>query len=422
MVEHHSDRSGLPTGDRARLRFQLEHCSITEKSRRAAVSAAVRRSRPKTGGRKRDPYRPYPDADRFIAHEMAAFAVRLNHLHHPMARLVQAKSDAIRRCIAVEGDDHQPCGSMGCSRCRAKEASTAQDLGEIILRQDLTRVGRNRIRAATILLFAAPLDGQTDDPVGLANRVFEQMQWIHGRARRIGFNFLLLPEFKILEPLEVMRHSHHRAYVEAILPDWDWSARVLVAHVHGLVVLPEGDDGQTLYGLRQVYPAPYSVLLKGLHNNQSIEEAVSRWMEYAGEQEARHEIPVRENQRLSKIYRAPDLLLIDQIRHELTKDVSIFEWLGHLPKDPDEWTWEEILEDLDSVSPRAQPRSTRRKIVYVVHYWSADLTLSDWRRHDQGSRVVQPLRGCLGPRGPPRGEVVDAFYVGNGPSNRCNFT
>ncbi len=402
MVEHHSDRSGLPTGDRARLRFQLEHCSITEKSRRAAVSAAVRRSRPKTGGRKRDPYRPYPDADRFIAHEMAAFAVRLNHLHHPMARVVQAKSDAIRRCIAVEGDDHQPCGSMGCSRCRAKEASTAQDLGKIILRQDLTGVDRNRIRAATILLFAAPLDGQTDDPVGLANRVFERMQWIHGQARRIGFNFLLLPEFKILEPLEVMWNRHHRAYVDAVLPDWDRSTRVLVAHIHGLVILPEEDGGRTLHGLRQTYPSPRAVMLKGLYEKQSIQEAISKWMWYSGEHEARHDIYIRENDRLAKLYRASDFLLIDQILHELSDDVSIFEWLRHTPEDPDQWTWQEILEDLREVSARARPRSTGLGIVYVQHYWSDGPIPPVWRWYSHSNHVVRPLRCWSGPRGPPR--------------------
>lgn len=402
MVEHFDDRSGLFVEDRTRLRFQLEHCSITEKSRFAAISAAVRRSRPKTGGRKHDPHRPHPDADRFVAQEMSEYAAQLDPLNHPTALTVQAKSYAIRRCVATGGKDHLPCGSSGCSRCRAKEAHTAQELGEIVLKQDLAGVGRNRIRAATILLFAVPLNGEADDPNGLANRVFQQMQRIHGQARRIGFNFLFLPEFKVLEPLEVMRHRHHRTYIDTVLPDWDRSTRVLVAHIHGLVILPQGDDGLTLHGLRQTYPSPRGVMLKGLHREQSINEAISRWMYYSGEQEALHDIPIRENQRLGRLYRASDFMLIDQILQKLTEDVSIFEWSGHIADDPDQWTWEEILEDLREVSARARLRPTRLGIVYLVHYSGDEPVPPDWRWYNRGNRIIRPLRGWSGPRGPPR--------------------
>lgn len=402
MGEHNAERSDPTPDDRARLRFQREQCAITEKNRLTAVSAAVRRYRAKTGGRKHDPHRPHPDADRFIVQEMAEYATQFDNQRHLTAITAQAKAKAILRCIAIGGEDHQPCGSTACSRCRTQEALTAQELGEVLLKQDLAGVERNRIRAATILLFAVPLDGQTDDPIGLAKRFFHEMQRIQGRARRIGFNFLLLPEFKILEPLEVMRNRHHRAYVDAVLPDWDSSTRVLVAHIHGLVILPEEDGGRTLHGLRQTYPSPRAVMLKGLYEKQSTQEAISKWMWYSGEHEARHDIYIRENDRLAKLYRASDFLLIDQIIQDLVEDVSIFEWLGHIPDDPDQWTWEEILEDLREVSARARPRSTGLGIVYVQHYWSDGPIPPVWRWYSHSNHVVQPLRCWSGPRGPPR--------------------
>jgi hypothetical protein len=402
MGERDADGSDLTPEGKVRLRFQREHCSITEKSRLTAISAAVRRYRAKTGGRKHDPHRPFPDADRLLAKEMTEYADRLEAIHHPLAAIAKATSADMRHCMVVEGHDHQPCNSTACSRCRAEMADSGRELGESLAGEDLAGIPHNRIRATTILLFATPITDRSDDPVGLASRVSRHMQIIHERAIRSGFRFVLLPEIKILEPGEVMRNHHHRAYVEAILPEWDWSTRVLVAHLHGLVILPETDDGRTLHALRQAYPLSRAVLLKRLHEKQRIDAAISCWMKYSAEQEARHDIPIRENNRLAKLYRASDFLLIDQIIQNLAEDISIFEWSGYIPEDPDRWTWEEILEDIREVSARAQPHPTSLRTVYVVYYSGDEPVPPDWSWYNHGNRIIRPLRSWSGPRGPPR--------------------
>jgi hypothetical protein len=401
MDADQADDIGLSAEERVRLQFQLENCSTTKKHRRAAVAAAVRRSRRKTGGRRKDPNRPHPDSDRFIAGEMFDYAERLHHLHHPTAKTAKTQSDAIRRCIALDGNDHQPCSSTACSRCRQEMAHAGRELGELMVQKNLAGIHRDRIRAATILLSANPIGGDPPDPIVIADDFRHHMKIIRNQAEERNVTFLLLPEFEIVTPLEIIQNQHMRAYVDSALPNWIQSDRILIAHLHGLIVLPDDDQKSLLAVLQKEYPAPYAIVLR-LFNHQEMGRAISQWMQYSSTQEDRHNVPVRTGRNFTRLYSAFDFLLIDQILEQLANDESIFEFsptLSMFINDENLWTWDEILEDLREIS---EIRPIPQPIIYVYHYWLPRRVYQFGGVLLEISSYVKPCRHApFWPRGPP---------------------
>jgi hypothetical protein len=227
---------------------------------------------PGLGKRQRGANRYHPARDREALSRLRSAVSSTDHDH--AANIVQR----LAGCIAGKSR----CRLWICSRCASERSR--QQVERLV--GNLTDHGHSNLAAFTLILGAMGLNG-TGSIQAAAAETRQEIERIRQHAKRSGVDigYWGQVELKIVRVSELDETDHIATTLAKINPSSLEFSEILIPHVHGIARMSNATIGEVRQFFQKLFPASRQVVVKGLHDDQATDKALSVWGGYATKSE-----------------------------------------------------------------------------------------------------------------------------------------
>jgi hypothetical protein len=220
--------------------------------------------------RQRGANRHHPARDREALSRLRSAVSSTDHA----ADIVQRLNDCVAR--------KSRCRLWICSRCASERSR--QQVERLV--GNLTDHGHSNLAAFTLILGAIGLNG-TASAEAAAAATRQEIERIRQHAKRSGVDigYWGQVELKIVRTSELDETDHIATTLAEINPSSLEFSEILVPHVHGIARIGNATTGEVRHLFQKVFPASRQVVVKGLHDDQATDRALSVWGSYSTKSE-----------------------------------------------------------------------------------------------------------------------------------------